>query len=64
MRKLYEQTPTPFVIRDAGQVAELIEDSFDLQPPGMVSADRWHPDPQDADELTQPAVLAGVGRRR
>jgi SAM-dependent methyltransferase len=62
VRKLYEQTPTPFVVRDAGQVAALIEESFELLPPGVVSVDQWHPDPED-DELPQP-VLAAIGRRR
>lgn len=62
VRKLYEQTPTPFVVRNAGQVTALIEDCFELLPPGVVSVDKWHPDPED-DELPQP-VLAAVGRRR
>ncbi|WP_030438608.1 SAM-dependent methyltransferase [Actinoplanes subtropicus] len=62
VRKLYEQTPTPFVVRDPEQVAALIEDCFDLLPPGVVSVDQWRPDPED-DELPQP-VLAAVGRRR
>ena len=64
VRKLYEQTPTPFVVRDAGQVAALIEDSFDLVAPGVVRADQWNPDPEDDGELPQPIVLAAVGRRR
>jgi SAM-dependent methyltransferase len=64
VRELYERTPTPFVIRDAGQVAALLEDSFELLPPGVVSADQWHPDPEAQAEPSQPAVLAAVGRRR
>ena len=64
VRKLYEQTPTPFVIRDAEQVAALLGDSFELLPPGVVRADQWNPDPEDDDELPQPAVLAAIGRRR
>jgi SAM-dependent methyltransferase len=64
VRKLYEQTPTPFVIRDPEQVAGLLGESFELLPPGVVRADQWHPDPEDAGELPQPAVLAAIGRRR
>jgi SAM-dependent methyltransferase len=64
VRKLYEQTPTPLVIRDSGQVAALFGESFDLLPPGVVSTDQWHPDPEDHDELPQPTALVAVGRRR
>jgi SAM-dependent methyltransferase len=63
VRRLYERTPTPFVVRDADQVAGLFGDSFELQPPGVVNIDRWHPDPEE-DEVAQPALLAALGRRR
>jgi SAM-dependent methyltransferase len=62
VRKLYEQTPTPFVIRDADQVAALLGDAFELLPPGVVGIDQWHPDPDD--DPAHPALLAAVGRRR
>jgi SAM-dependent methyltransferase len=64
VRKLYEQTPTPFVVRDAGQVAALLGDTFELLAPGVIRADQWHPDLEDDGELPQPAVLAAIGRRR
>lgn len=64
VRKLYEQTPTPFVVRDADQVAGLLGESFALQPPGVVNIDQWHPE-DDEDAGNAPvALLAALGRRR
>jgi SAM-dependent methyltransferase len=63
-RKLYERTPTPVVIRAAGEVAALIGDSFELLPPGVVSAGEWRPDPDADDEAPQPTALVAVARKR
>jgi hypothetical protein len=62
-RKLYEHTPTPVVIRTADQVTALLGDGFDLVEPGVVSADEWHPDPDEADDPPQPAALVAVARK-
>lgn len=64
VRKLYEQTPTPVVIREAEQVAGLLGDSFELLPPGVVNIDQWHPDPEEDAELSPVALLAAMSRRR
>ena len=39
-RKLYENTPTPVIIRDRQEMAALIGSDFDLVPPGVVRAAR------------------------
>jgi S-adenosyl methyltransferase len=63
-RKLYERTPTPVVIRDPGEVAELIGADFEIVPPGVVGAADWHPDPDEADDPPQPTALVAVARKR
>jgi len=63
-RKLYERTPTPVVIRSADQIGALIGGSFDLVPPGVVSATAWQPDPDEADDPPQPTALVAVARKR
>lgn len=63
-RKLYERTPTPVVIRDAGQIAALLGDAFEVVAPGVVSATDWHPDPDEADDPPQPTALVVVARKR
>jgi len=63
-RQLYERTPTPVVIRDREQIAELIGDSFEILPPGVVGASDWQPDPDEADDPRQPTALVAVARKR
>ena len=64
-RKLYEQTTTPLVIRDAQQLGALLDDQFEILEPGVVPADEWRPDPEEDDELPpQSVVLAAVALRR
>jgi SAM-dependent methyltransferase len=65
VRKLYERTPTPLVIRDPAQLLALVGDGFDVLDPGVVSADRWRPDPEEAAEIPpQPTALVAVARLR
>lgn len=65
VRKLYEQTPTPLTIRGPAEVRALIDDGFEVVEPGVVSADRWRPDPEEAAEIPpQPTALVVVARRR
>ena len=64
VRKLYEKTPTPLAIRDARRLQDLIGDAFELLPPAVVTADQWHPDPDDEAEQPHPTALVAVGRRR
>jgi SAM-dependent methyltransferase len=64
-RKLYEKTPTPLVIRDSRQLLALIDDSFEVLEPGVVTADQWRPDPEQTAEIPpQPTALVAVARRR
>jgi SAM-dependent methyltransferase len=65
--RLYEQTPTPAVLRTADELAGLIDSRFTLLPPGVVTADRWEPYPEDEDlrdhgEQPAPTVLMAVAR--
>jgi hypothetical protein len=62
VRRLYNRTPTPVHLRTPEQVGELLG-GLDLVAPGIVPATDWHPDPEDADEPDQPAVLAAVARK-
>ncbi|MFG1607558.1 SAM-dependent methyltransferase [Actinoplanes sp. NPDC049265] len=64
VRKLYERTPTPFAVRDEAEVAALLGDSFELQPPGVVNIAHWYPEPEEDGEAAGPALLAALGRRR
>jgi SAM-dependent methyltransferase len=63
-RKLYEHTRTPVVIRTAEEVTALVGDSFEVLPPGVVSAGEWHPDPDAEDGPPQPTALVAVARKR
>jgi SAM-dependent methyltransferase len=63
-RRLYERTPTPVVIRDAGEIRALLSDDFAVVEPGLVSAGEWHPDPDEADDPPQPTALVLVARKR
>jgi SAM-dependent methyltransferase len=67
--QLYEQTPTPAVLRIADELAGLIDSRFTLLPPGIVTADQWRPYPEDEDlpdhdEQPAPTVLVAVTRLR
>jgi SAM-dependent methyltransferase len=65
LRKLYQKTPTPFVIRDRSQLLSLMDDVFEVLEPGVTTAGEWRPDPDEVGDLPpQPTVLAAVGRRR
>ncbi len=65
VRKLYEQTPTPFVIRDRPRLLSLMDDAFQVLEPGVVTAGEWRPDPDEVGDLPpQPTLLVAVGRRR
>jgi SAM-dependent methyltransferase len=59
--KMYEQTPTPVVMRDAAQIAALLG-PFEPIEPGVVIAADWRPDP-DAAEKPQPTALVTVARK-
>ncbi|MBL7258744.1 SAM-dependent methyltransferase [Paractinoplanes lichenicola] len=63
-RRLYEKTPTPVVIRTREQVAALLDDSFELVEPGVVSATEWRPDPDESGDPPQPTALVALARKR
>ncbi|BEL12914.1 hypothetical protein Q0Z83_111050 [Actinoplanes sichuanensis] len=69
--QLFEQhTPTPAVLRTAGQLAALIDPRFTLLSPGIVTADQWQAEPGGYHHLRwldgqpAPSVLAAVARLR
>ena len=65
LRRLYEQTPTPLVIRDREHLLHLIDESFEVVDPGVVPAGEWRPDPEEAAEIpAQPTALVVVAHRR
>jgi len=64
VRKLYERTPTPVIIRDPDELVTLIGGDFEIVEPGVVSATYWHPDPDEEDETPVPAALVAVARKR
>jgi SAM-dependent methyltransferase len=63
-RKLYERTPTPVVVRDPDEIAEIIGERFEIVEPGVVAATDWRPDPDEAGDPPQPTALVAVARRR
>jgi SAM-dependent methyltransferase len=64
VRKLYERTPTPVIIRDRAQLAALIDERFELVQPGLVAATDWRPEPDGVDDAPQQAALVAVARKR
>ncbi|MBT2226641.1 SAM-dependent methyltransferase [Nonomuraea sp. NEAU-A123] len=59
---VYAATPTPIYFREHAEVAPFFE-GFELVPPGLVTIDTWHPDPDDpAPEATR-WLYGGVGRK-
>jgi len=64
LRKLYERTPTPVIIRDPDELITLIGADFEIVEPGVVSATYWHPDPEEEDETPVPSALVAVARKR
>jgi hypothetical protein len=63
-RKLYERTPTPVLIRDPDEIAEIVGDGFEIVEPGVVAATAWRPDPDEAGDPPQPTALVAVARKR
>lgn len=61
-RRLFDQTPTPMVLRTKEQITAL-HSAFEILPPGVVTADQWHPDPDDTTPCP-PSLLAVISRTR
>lgn len=59
VRRLYQRTPTSLHVRSPARVAELLA-GWQLLEPGLVPISDWHPDPEDADDPPQHAVVGGV----
>ncbi|RSM37213.1 hypothetical protein DMB66_59675, partial [Actinoplanes sp. ATCC 53533] len=62
--QLYQDTPTPIVLRTADQLTALLNHAVELLPPGIVSANQWRPDPEEINDQPSPTVLAAIARRR
>jgi SAM-dependent methyltransferase len=59
---LYRAARTPAVARSRGQIMSFFA-GFELEPPGLVNAVDWRPDPDTDSGLTGVHMLAGVGRK-
>jgi len=58
----YRKTPTPIFFRRHDEITPFF-DGFDLVPPGLVTVDRWRPDPQEPSPTPTGWLYGGVGRR-
>ena len=62
-RKLFDETPTPSVLRSYEQIADLLT-GLDLVEPGIVRIPDWRPEPDDESDPMAGAIdLAAVARR-
>jgi SAM-dependent methyltransferase len=52
----------PGQLRTAAEIRAMVGD-LELVAPGVVPVTDWHPDPEETDDLAQPAMLAVVARR-
>ncbi|WP_370881749.1 SAM-dependent methyltransferase [Catenuloplanes nepalensis] len=62
--ELCAQAEMPVTVRSRDQIAGLLPAACDLVAAGVVPVTAWHPDPEDADDLPQWAVLAAVAYTR
>jgi hypothetical protein len=62
IESIYTNTPTPLYFRDHGEIARFF-DGFDLVEPGLVTLDRWRPDPQDPAPEGTGWMYGAVGRK-
>jgi S-adenosyl methyltransferase len=58
---VYATTPTPIFFRGPADIS-LFFDGYDLVDPGLVTLERWRPDPSDPAPVTS-WLYGGVGRR-
>jgi O-methyltransferase involved in polyketide biosynthesis len=59
---VYANTPTPAYFRDHAEIARFF-DGFELVEPGLVSVDRWRPDPNDPAPEATGWMYGAVGRK-
>ncbi len=62
VRALYRSTPTQGHLRTVDEVRAMLA-GMELLPPGIVPVTDWRPDPEEADDIPQPAMLAVVARQ-
>ncbi|KAB8190898.1 hypothetical protein FH608_033135 [Nonomuraea phyllanthi] len=62
IESVYAATPTPIYFRGHAEVARFFE-GFDLVEPGLVTIDKWHPDPEDPAPTATRWLYGGVGRK-
>jgi hypothetical protein len=62
IESIYANTPTPPYFRDHAEIARFFE-GFDLVDPGLVTLDRWRPDPQDPAPEGNGWMYGAVGRK-
>ncbi len=59
---IYRNTPTPIYLRDHAEIARFF-DGFDLVDPGLVTLDRWRPDPHDPSPPATGFWYGAVGHK-
>jgi hypothetical protein len=62
IESIYANTPSPGYFRDHAEIARFF-DGFDLIDPGLVTLDRWRPDPQDPAPEATGWWYGAVGRK-
>jgi hypothetical protein len=62
VQELYKRTPSPLHLRTRDQLAGLLA-GLEIVSPGVVPVTDWHPDPEEADDESQPSMLGAVGRK-
>jgi hypothetical protein len=62
VESVYANTPTPAYFRDHAEIVRFF-DGFDLVDPGLVTVDRWRPDPHDPAPEATGWMYGAVGRK-
>ena len=62
IESVYAMTPTPIFFREHAEVAGFF-DGLELVEPGLVTIDKWHPDPEDPAPPATRWLYGAVGRK-
>jgi hypothetical protein len=60
IEEVYATTPTPIYFRERAEIARFF-DGFELVEPGLVTIDRWRPDPSEPVHAAARWLYGGVG---
>jgi hypothetical protein len=62
VRRLYQRTSSPLHLRDRDEVATLVA-GLEIVQPGIVAVSQWHPDPDEAADVTRDELLAVLAKK-